>query len=56
VSYGIVAAHGGRIEVTNTSAAGTTFRVTLPSHRDEADQLPASGAEAAWEGSRVPVS
>jgi two-component system NtrC family sensor kinase len=30
VSYGIVAAHGGRIEVLNTSATGTTFRVTLP--------------------------
>jgi two-component system NtrC family sensor kinase len=56
VSYGIVAAHGGRIEVTNTSVAGTTFRVTLPAHRDEADEPPANGAEAAWEGSRVQVS
>jgi two-component system NtrC family sensor kinase len=30
VSYGIVTAHGGTIEVPATSAAGTTFRVTLP--------------------------
>src|SRR5919202_1064583 len=31
VSYGIVAAHGGTIEVAETSAGGTTFRITLPS-------------------------
>ena len=31
VSYGIVTAHGGTIEVTETSATGTIFRVTLPS-------------------------
>ncbi|MEP6731139.1 MAG: ATP-binding protein [bacterium] len=30
VSYGIISAHGGSIEVTETSAMGTTFRVTLP--------------------------
>ena len=30
VSYGIVTAHGGTIEVPTTSSAGTTFRVTLP--------------------------
>lgn len=30
VSYGIVTAHGGTIGVAHTSAAGTTFRVTLP--------------------------
>ncbi len=30
VSYGIIAAHGGTIEVAETSAAGTTFRVVLP--------------------------
>src|SRR5262249_6588925 len=30
VSYGIVTTHGGTIEVPSTSAAGTTFRVTLP--------------------------
>ena len=31
VSYGIVTAHGGSIEVVDTGTAGTTFRVTLPS-------------------------
>ncbi|MEO7455457.1 MAG: ATP-binding protein [Gemmatimonadaceae bacterium] len=30
VSYGIVSAHGGSIEVTESGSAGTTFRVTLP--------------------------
>ena len=30
VSYGIVIAHGGSIEVADTGANGTTFRVTLP--------------------------
>jgi two-component system NtrC family sensor kinase len=30
VSYGIIAAHGGMIEVTETSPSGTTFRVSLP--------------------------
>jgi two-component system NtrC family sensor kinase len=31
VSYGIVTAHRGTIEVAETSSAGTTFRITLPS-------------------------
>ncbi|MEO8621500.1 MAG: ATP-binding protein [bacterium] len=31
VSYGIVTAHGGTIEVRETSPAGSVFRVTLPS-------------------------
>ena len=31
VSYGIVTAHHGTIEVAETSSAGTTFRITLPS-------------------------
>ena len=31
VSYGIVTAHGGTIEAAETSANGTTIRVTLPS-------------------------
>jgi two-component system NtrC family sensor kinase len=31
VSYGIVTAHGGTIEVAETSSSGTTFRITLPS-------------------------
>ena len=30
VSYGIVTSHGGRIEVAETGAGGTSFRVTLP--------------------------
>jgi CheY-like chemotaxis protein len=36
VSYGIVTAHGGKIEVPSTSNAGTTFRVTLPAAPEEA--------------------
>jgi two-component system NtrC family sensor kinase len=36
VSYGIVSAHGGKIEVASSSPAGTTFRVTLPSAQDQA--------------------
>ena len=39
VSYGIISAHGGTIEVTESSAAGTTFRVALPA----SDGLAASG-------------
>jgi CheY-like chemotaxis protein/anti-sigma regulatory factor (Ser/Thr protein kinase) len=35
VSYGIVTAHGGTIEVPNTSPAGTTFRVTVPAAEEE---------------------
>ena len=31
VSYGIVTAHGGTIEVSETGPTGTVFRVTLPS-------------------------
>jgi two-component system NtrC family sensor kinase len=31
VSYGIVTAHGGTIDVVETGPTGTTFRVTLPS-------------------------
>jgi two-component system NtrC family sensor kinase len=30
VSYGIVTAHGGKIEVVNTGSDGTSFRVALP--------------------------
>jgi two-component system NtrC family sensor kinase len=44
VSYGIVTAHRGTIEVTETSSVGTTFRVTLP-----AVSTPASDAEGAGE-------
>jgi two-component system NtrC family sensor kinase len=39
VSYGIVTAHGGTIEVATTSSAGTTFRVSLPAVEEQpADQ------------------
>ena len=31
MSYGIITAHGGTIEVAETSATGSVFRVTLPS-------------------------
>ena len=41
VSYGIVAAHGGTIEVADTGPQGTTFRVTLP-----AGGMPATSLEA----------
>jgi CheY-like chemotaxis protein len=37
VSYGIISAHGGKIEVANTSSAGTTFRVSLPAAQEPAD-------------------
>ncbi len=37
VSYGIITAHGGRIEVANTSNAGSTFRVTLPAVDEQAN-------------------
>jgi two-component system, NtrC family, sensor kinase len=44
VSYGIITAHGGSIEVVETSAVGTTFRVTLP-----AVSTPPSDADGAAE-------
>jgi two-component system NtrC family sensor kinase len=34
VSYGIVGSHGGTIAVASSSAAGTTFRVTIPALDD----------------------
>lgn len=36
VSYGIVAAHGGRISVARTGPDGTTFRVVLPAMQEDA--------------------
>jgi two-component system NtrC family sensor kinase len=42
VSYGIVTAHGGTIEVTDTSSAGTTFQVALPAVEEPAADQPAS--------------
>jgi two-component system, NtrC family, sensor kinase len=42
VSYGIIAAHGGVIELVESGPQGTTFRVTLP-----AGESPADATEAA---------
>jgi len=39
VSYGIVAAHGGAIELVETGPQGTTFCVTLPADESPADAL-----------------
>jgi two-component system NtrC family sensor kinase len=47
VSYGIIAAHGGTIEVVETSATGTTFRVTLPSGGGGEDHASNGDARAA---------
>ena len=44
VSYGIITAHGGTIEVAETGTTGTVFRVTLPSV-----STPPSDAEGAGE-------
>jgi two-component system NtrC family sensor kinase len=41
VSYGIITAHGGSIEVPQTSSAGTTFRVTLPAAAEATSGEPA---------------
>ncbi len=43
VSYGIVTAHGGTIEVAETSASGSVFRVTLPSVKMPPSELDATG-------------
>ncbi len=41
VSYGIITAHGGTIEVASTSSAGTTFRVMLPAASESPSDDPA---------------
>ncbi len=48
VSYGIVTAHGGSIEVVETGVAGTTFRVTLPSVDGEPSDVDGMAAPAAF--------
>jgi CheY-like chemotaxis protein len=52
VSYGIIAAHGGAIEVAETSSAGTTFRVTLPT----AEPVGAPADRAAHESAPLVLS
>jgi two-component system NtrC family sensor kinase len=40
VSYGIVTAHGGTIDVVSTSSGGTTFRVSLPAVVEQSSDSP----------------
>jgi K+-sensing histidine kinase KdpD len=51
VSYGIVTAHGGMIEVPHTSAEGTTFRVRLPMAGDPVAPEPGFSGAAMLRGS-----
>ena len=50
VSYGIVTAHGGTIELVETGPQGTTFRVTLP-----AGESPADTPEGARDQAAIPL-
>jgi two-component system NtrC family sensor kinase len=54
VTYGIVAAHGGTISVKDTSAAGTTFVVSLPAA--EAAVAEAARVEAPRPSARSPLA
>jgi two-component system NtrC family sensor kinase len=47
VSYGIVAAHGGSIELVESGPQGTTFRVTLPAGESAGDSTEAAGEQGA---------
>src|SRR5215207_7174891 len=55
VSYGIVKAHGGTIEVADTGPEGTTFRVRLPAATARASSRP-TPAEAAMPVLRSPLA
>jgi two-component system NtrC family sensor kinase len=54
VSYGIVTTHGGTIEVTKTTPAGTIFQVSLPAVEAEAAEQPIS--ETSSMGRRSPLA
>ena len=55
VSYGIVNAHGGTIEIADTGPAGTTFRVILPAGGVPASE-PASAPDAGQLALRSPLA
>jgi two-component system NtrC family sensor kinase len=49
VVYGIVEAHGGRIEARTTPGQGTTFEVTLPLAPEAGARSPEEAARAGRE-------
>jgi len=53
VSYGIVTAHGGTIEVAETSTAGTTFRVSFPAADDAVLDPPVGEASSIGKRSAI---
>jgi two-component system cell cycle sensor histidine kinase/response regulator CckA len=58
VSYGIVASHGGTIELARTGSEGTTFRISLPAAEPELpddDELALTTARAT-RGRRSPLA
>ena len=52
ISYGIVTAHGGRIEVESAPRLGTTFTVVLPIGAMAAEILPREGVDRRVSGRR----